>query len=78
MPVTGLPARKPTLPAGCDIATSLFYSAAKEEADRINARIELIGGQHLAQLLVAYGVGVDAAPTVTLHRVDEDFFEDPP
>jgi restriction system protein len=31
----------------------------------------------LAQLLVTHGVGVQAEHTVTLYRLDEDFFETP-
>ncbi|WP_243763503.1 restriction endonuclease [Allobranchiibius sp. CTAmp26] len=60
---------------GVLITTSRFSSGAIQEAERINARIELIDGRRLAELLVAYGVGVQADQTVTLHRLDEDFFE---
>ncbi|WP_291521516.1 restriction endonuclease [Branchiibius sp. NY16-3462-2] len=61
---------------GVFITTSRFSSGAIQEAERINARIELIDGRRLAELLVAYGVGVQADQTVTLYRLDEDFFED--
>uniref|UniRef100_UPI0026C0DBEF restriction endonuclease n=1 Tax=Dietzia sp. oral taxon 368 TaxID=712270 RepID=UPI0026C0DBEF len=57
------------------ITTSTFSAGAIAEAERINARIELIDGPRLAELLVAYGVGVQAEQTVTLYRLDEDFFE---
>ncbi len=60
---------------GVFITTSSFTQGARAEADRINARIELIDGTRLAQLLVANGVGVQAETTVTLHRLDEDFFD---
>ena len=60
---------------GVFIATASFTSGAKAEAERINARIELIDGTRLAELLVKYEVGVQAQQTVVLHRVDEDFFE---
>lgn len=60
---------------GVYITTSRFSSGAREEAERINARIELIDGLRLAQLLVRYGVGVQTEQTVTLLRIDEDFFE---
>jgi restriction system protein len=46
-----------------------------QEAERINARIELIDGRRLAELLVTYGVGVQAEESVTLYRLDEDYFE---
>lgn len=60
---------------GVFITTSNFSPGARQEAERINARIELIDGQRLAGLLIDYGVGVQADQTVTLHRVDEDFFD---
>ena len=60
---------------GVFITTSTFSAGAIAEAERINARIELIDGPRLAELLVAYGVGVQAEQTVTLYRLDEDFFE---
>ena len=60
---------------GVFITTSGFSSGAKAEAERINARIELIDGSRLAALLVRYGVGVQVDQTVELHRIDDDFFE---
>ncbi len=60
---------------GVYITTSRFTEGARTEADRINARIELIDGRRLAQLLVTHGVGVQEEQTVTLFRLDEDFFE---
>lgn len=60
---------------GVFITTSRFSGGALAEADRINARIELIDGARLAELLVSYGVGVQAEQTVSLYRLDEDFFE---
>jgi restriction system protein len=60
---------------GVFITTSRFSAGAAQEAERINARIELIDGRRLAELLVHYGVGVQAEETVTLYRLDEDYFE---
>lgn len=60
---------------GVFITTSRFSSGATQEAERINARIELIDGRRLAELLAAYGVGVQVEQTITLYRLDEDFFE---
>lgn len=60
---------------GVYITTSHFSAGARAEAERINARIELIDGQRLAQLLVRYGVGVQTERTAVLLRIDEDFFE---
>lgn len=60
---------------GVFITTSRFSAGARAEAERINARIELIDGARLAELLVRYEVGVQTEQTVTLYRLDEDFFE---
>ena len=60
---------------GVFITTSSFSSGARTEAERVNARIELIDGLRLAQLMLRHGVGVQAETTVTLHQLDEDFFE---
>lgn len=60
---------------GVFITTSSFTQGAQLEAERINARIELIDGARLAQLLVLHGVGVQVETSVTLHGLDEDFFE---
>lgn len=60
---------------GVYITTATFTRGAREEAERINARIELIDGPRLAHLLVQHGVGVQVEATHTLVRLDEDFFE---
>ena len=60
---------------GVFITTSSFSAGARTEADRVNARIELIDGTRLGQLMVRHGVGVQPETVVTLHQVDEDFFE---
>ncbi len=60
---------------GVFITTSRFSPGAREEADRVNARIELIDGERLSELLVRHGVGVQVESTAVLHRLDEDFFE---
>lgn len=60
---------------GVFITTSSFTSGARTEADRVNARIELIDGRRLAELMVDYNVGVESETTATLYKTDEDFFE---
>lgn len=60
---------------GVFITTGSFSSGAREEADRVNARIELIDGHRLAQLMLRHEVGVQPESVVTLFRLDEDFFE---
>lgn len=61
---------------GVFITTSSFTSGAVLEAERVNARIELIDGARLAELMVDYGVAVQPEATVTLFKLDEDFFEE--
>lgn len=60
---------------GVYLTTSSFSRGATEEAERINARIELIDGRRLSELLVKYGVGVQEEQIAVLYRLDEDFFE---
>ena len=42
---------------------------------KIEKKIVLIDGRHLAELMIDHGVGVSPLATYTIHRVDEDFFE---
>lgn len=60
---------------GVFITTGSFSSGAREEADRVAFRIELIDGQRLATLMLHYRVGVQPQSNVTLYEVDEDYFE---
>lgn len=60
---------------GVFITTSSFTKGARETADKVSHRIELVDGARLAALMLRHGVGVQVETTVTLHRLDEDFFE---
>jgi restriction system protein len=65
---------------GVFITTSSFSSGARREAERVNARVVLIDGDRLAELMVRHGVGVQAEATAVLHRVaspdlHDDFFD---
>lgn len=60
---------------GVFICTSTFTAGARDYADRVNARVILIDGERLSALMVLHGVGVQEETTVTLHRLDEDFFD---
>ena len=61
---------------GVFITTSRFTSDAREYAERVNARIILIDGEYLAQLMIRHNVGAQDEETFTLKRLDEDFFAD--
>ncbi len=62
---------------GVFITTSTFSPGARTEAEKVNARIELIDGPRLAGLMARYGVGVQPESQVTLLQVDEDVFDEP-
>lgn len=60
---------------GVFITTSSFSSGARTAAEQSSRRIELIDGSRLTDLMVRHGVGVQPEIVVTLHQIDEDFFE---
>jgi restriction endonuclease Mrr len=58
------------------ITTSSFRADARIYAERVNARIVLIDGPELAQLMVEHSCGVRVEETFVLKEVDEDFFDE--
>lgn len=62
---------------GIFITTSRFSSEAIDYAERVNARIILIDGADLANLMIKHDCGVVTEETYTLKRVDENFFAEP-
>ncbi|MBF6246777.1 restriction endonuclease, partial [Nocardia elegans] len=60
---------------GVFITTNAFPSGAREYARSIATRVILIDGEHLAKLMIRYGVAVQTRQTFTLVEVDEDYFE---
>ena len=58
---------------GVSSTTDSLSAGARTEAERVNARIEVIDGSRLADLMLRHGVGAQAEVTVTLHQLDEDF-----
>lgn len=60
---------------GVFLTTSTFRRGARDEAERVHKRLELVDGERLAELMIRYGVGVQEQTTVTLYRLDEDFFK---
>lgn len=67
--LTGLRARK-----GLFITTSDFSSEAEEYVSRIEAKVVLIDGETLAQLMIDHNVGVSTIGTYDLKKVDSDYF----
>lgn len=60
---------------GVFLTTSSFSRGARDEAERVNARVELIDGARLVALMVDHRVGVREAERVVLHEVNEEFFD---
>jgi len=60
---------------GIFITTGRFTAEALEYAQRVPARLVLIDGAQLTELMVLHNVGVQVEQTFILKRVDEDFFE---
>lgn len=61
---------------GVFISTGRFSSGAKEYSERdARARIILIEGSQLEELMIRFGVGVQVKQTHLVVAVDEGFFE---
>ena len=67
--LTGQRAKK-----GLFISTSDFSGDAMDYVSRIDAKIVLIDGARLAQLMIDHGVGVSTVNTFELKKVDSDYF----
>jgi restriction system protein len=61
---------------GIFITTSRFTTEAIAYAERVPARVVLIDGRMLADLMVKHNIGVQDQETYVIKRIDEDFFED--
>jgi restriction system protein len=59
---------------GIFITTSSFSKEAVEYVSSIDAKIVLIDGKRLAELMIDYDVGVTIVTTYQLKRVDSDYF----
>ncbi len=60
---------------GLFVTTSTFSSAAVETAELLSKRIVLIDGDQLSRLMIRYNVGCRIEETLTIKKMDEDFFE---
>lgn len=61
---------------GIFITTSSFTKEALEYGSRIEAKIVLIAGDRLAQLMFDYGLGVSTETIYELKTIDTDFFSE--
>ena len=60
---------------GVFITTSTFTREARDYAGKIDARIILVDGESLAELMIEHGLGVVTTTTYELKRLDRDYFE---
>lgn len=60
---------------GVFLTTSRFTAGARSAIAGVPARVVLIDGDELVDLMIDHGVGVEAVRVATLHRLNEDFFE---
>lgn len=54
----------------------VFSAEAGAYVDYIDPKVVLIDGRRLAELVIDFDVGVNAAPTYGTKRVDSDYFDD--
>jgi restriction system protein len=59
---------------GLFITTSYFSSDAADYVSRIDAKVVLIDGETLAQLMIEHNVGVSKVNTYEIKKVDSDYF----
>lgn len=59
---------------GIFITTSCFSNEALEYASKIDNKIVLIEGDHLAQLMIDNDIGVSKITTYELKKIDSDYF----
>lgn len=59
---------------GIFITTSSFSKEASEYTGKISSKVILMGGETLANLMIDFNVGVSAAKTYEIKRVDSDYF----
>jgi restriction system protein len=59
---------------GIFITTSRFSREAEDYVKGLDAKIILIDGERLADLMVEYNVGVDPVTTYEIKKIDSDYF----
>jgi restriction system protein len=60
---------------GVFIITSTFTRGARDYANDVTPRVILVDGMELAGLMIDYRVGVTPTETITLVRLDSDYFD---
>jgi restriction system protein len=62
---------------GVFFSRSMFTAQARKFAEDCMKRIILVDGQTLARLMIRFGTGVTVIQEYKVHRLDQDYFEDP-
>lgn len=60
---------------GIFVTTSSFSSSAKQTAEKLGARIVLVDGVQLANLMIAHEIGCRVTETFKIATLEESFFE---
>ena len=61
---------------GVFITTSAFTSSAKKFVnDQKDKNIIMIDGEHLVDLMIKYGIGLEKVKTYIVYKLNEDYFE---
>lgn len=60
---------------GVFITSGDFTSGARNAAEKANARVVLIDGERLADLMIDHGVGVTDHKPYVVRRIDSDYFD---
>ena len=60
---------------GIFVTTSSFTAAAEEEAKKLGSMV-LIDGDRLAELMIQYSLGCRETESISLKKIDEDFFDE--
>ena len=61
---------------GVFITTSTFTADALDYVSRIDTKVVLIDGKQLSALMIDFDVGVSAAASYVVKRIDSDYFEE--
>jgi restriction system protein len=61
---------------GLFITTSYFSADAEDCVSRIDAKVVLIDGETLAQMMIDYSVGVATVATYAVKKIDSDYFSE--
>lgn len=62
---------------GVFITSGTFTEGARRAADKANAKVVLIDGQQLVQLMMDHGIGVTNHKSYIIKKLDNDYFDIP-